>query len=168
MKHTTLIFDCWERLYEALGGLPDGGPSPAWPAHPTTGDLPTVAFGGIRDEMLEMVTLPGRPVTDQATQRWITSGRPSKEEDFTLDVVLWTDVPGTTALEANRRLRELVAVVETALRDQVTGRPIDIGMDQTDGLKQWGVGQVVPNVYPLVAEGFGASCRIGVEFMTRL
>jgi hypothetical protein len=161
VKHTSLVFTCWERLYQAVS-------SAVFPPHPVTAQSPVVAFGGVRDVNSEMVVLPGRSQDDRARQTWITQGRPSKQEDFTLDVEVWTTVPGMTAMEAKNRVAELVAVIEACLRDQTTGLPIDIGLDATDGLKQWSVSEIVPTVGPLDTEGFGASCRIGVEFITRL
>jgi hypothetical protein len=161
VKRTTLVFACWEALHEVLNAA-------GWPAHPTTGAVPEVTFGGRRDDVDEMVILPGRTLNDQAAQSWVTSGRPSKGEEFSLDVWIFTEVPGCSSLDAQRRLRDLVAVVECALRDQTTGMPAGDLLDSIDGLWQWGVADIVPVVGPLGDEGFGGSCRIEIEFKTRL
>jgi hypothetical protein len=161
MKRTTLIWDCWDQLYQALAAAP-------FTAHPTTGFPVTVAFGGTQDVDLEMVVLPGRSQNDHAAQSWVTSGRPSKDERFTLDVLIWTSVPGRTAIEARDRIKELCSVVEQTLRDPVTGLPQGITLTPADGLEQWQVDDVIPAVGPLDTEGFGASCRIAVSFWARL
>lgn len=161
MKRTSLVFDCWEALYQLLNGA-------GWAANPTTGEIPEVTFGGRRDDANEMVILPGRTLNDTAAQTWTTQGRPAKEERFLLDVWVFTEVPGMSSLDVQQRLRDLVATVERALRDQTTGLPSGDLLATLDGLQQWGVTDIVPAVGPLGDEGFGGSCRIEIEFWTRL
>jgi hypothetical protein len=117
----------------------------------------------------EMIIIPGRSQDDTARQEWVTMGRPSKEERFTLDVLIWTQVPGRSALDAKDRIKGLVGVAEAALRDPTTGLPIGIQLTPSDGLVQWGVAEIVPAVGPLPDNsGFGANCRMAVDFWTRL
>lgn len=161
MKRTSLVFECWEQLFAALDGV-------GWPSHPTTGLLPTISLALPQETFDESVVVPGRSQDDNARQVWITSGRPSKEERFTLDVLIITQVPGRSATEAKNRLKALTAVVESTLRNSTSGLPQGILLGPADGLVQWGVAEIVPAVGALDVEGFGGSCRIGVDFLTRL
>lgn len=163
MKHTTLVFTCWLQLQATLQAA-------AWPVHPTTGLLPGVAFGGDVDNDDEMIVTPGRSQDPSAPQEWATMGRPGKTETFALDVMVWSQVPGRSPEDAVMRVRALVAVVEASLRDQTTGLPTGMGeLTPADGLMAWSVSDIVPAVGPLSSgEGFGASCRIVVDFLTRL
>jgi hypothetical protein len=161
MIRTSLIWDCWDQLYQAIAGAD-------FPSHPTTGLPVTVAFGGVQNIDNEMVILPGRSLKDGTSQSWANTGPPSKDDDFTLDVLVWTQVPGCTSFEARDRLRDLTTIIEAALRDPVTGKPSGIQRTPGDGVLWWLVSDIIPAVGPLDTEGFGASARIEVQFRCRI
>lgn len=158
-KLTTRVFDSWDALYNLVRAI-------TFPVHAKTGEAPTVAFGDLRNVHTEGIVLPGRlddrPVS---TQTWATMGTPSKNERFRLDILLWTEVPGETAAAAHTRLKTLVNLIETALRNSTTGRPQGIAVS---GVYEWQIADLAPAVYALKAEGFGAQCRLEVEFAGRI
>jgi hypothetical protein len=164
MARTTRIFDTWLAVYNLLAQ------PQLWPANPLTDDLPTVIFGddmAIRQEAVFIVTAP---TDDGATAERVTSGRPGHNEVFTIQILIGSRVSGTPQLDALRRLQELVAVVETQLRDPATGKMAG-GFDTTvPGVMWWEITSIQPQLFPLTEpeSGFSGVASIDVQFTARI
>jgi hypothetical protein len=156
-KHTSRVPVCWTALYDALTAA-------TWPAHPTTGRTPVPDYGGDQNVLDEAVIVPGSAPPGGASQEWRTMGDVTKEEVFRLVIVMWTRVPGRTAVQAKERIEALEAVAEAALRDQTTGLPKGIS---EAGVRVWSVADVEFAVGP-DTEGFSASCRMEIQFTCRI
>lgn len=160
-KSPSLVLDAWAELYELLA------PSTLWPAHPVTGHVPVVVWGDDVEIFDEAVFVLGEvPVGSQI--EWATYGAPSMTERFTLRVFIGSKVPGTKREEAFARLKQLVQVVETALRDQTTGRPAGGFSASVPGVLQWRVARITPRMWVEPDVGHAANADIDIEFVTRI
>lgn len=162
--YSSKVWACWDGMYDTLAAV-------AWTAHPSTGKVPPVRFAGSRDIAKEMITVPGmKPPTDGS--EYATMGVVGRDEAFTLIVYLWSEVAGyvdTTgngdpSRAARNRVRDLTALVETAFRDQTTGRPAGIAVA---GVWKWEVTAVVPAI-GVIEGGYGADCTIDITFTARI
>lgn len=138
-----------------------------WPDGPG-GDTPLVNLGGMANPPDEVIFLGGVPA-DAPSQETATNR--SKDETFTLRVVIETWVPGRTALEVSERLEELADVVQSALRTAGGGLTNTFnGADPTHpvpGVISWAVTATRPRHFTMV-EGAVGACDVDIEFRTRL
>lgn len=159
MKRTSRVFACWEHLHSIVAGA-------AWTPHPMTGEVPPVLFGDAVEVPNECVIVVGVPA-DRPTADWATMGTPSQDEDFTLQVWVSTRVPGLDRQAAFARLEELCDLIQTVLRDPVTGRPAGGFTTAVEGVLWHRVTSVAPQLLPMT-EGFGGFADIDISFHARL
>ena len=161
-KRTTTIFAAFLALHDLLEAQ-------TWPPHPTTGEAPLVHFGDTKDVLQEGIFIMGAPAVD--TERtWATLGAPSVDEKFTLRVRIGARVIGQSRREAVARIDELHAVVETALRDQTTGKPTTYFVTAVGGVQYLtvAIASTAPAFGPLPDGGDGAGADIDFAFKARI
>lgn len=166
-KKPSLMPDTWVALYRLLAAA-------SWPLHPSTGRKVGVFFADTPEPLSEGVCVLAPPRTDEV---WATYGASvSKDEAFTLRVIVGTKVPGTqnrqdpnaVALAALTRLLALCDVVFTELRSPTSGRPAGGFSTTVPGIISWGVDGFTDFDIGAMPEGYGGIAEIAVNFQGRL
>lgn len=125
----------------------------SWPALSSNPDGVEVLFGDLGGAPgKERVVVVGEVVDDD--EQHVTMGRSSKEQTFTVMVEVYTAVAGRTALEAFERCGELVAHLDTLIRDPTTGVPVIPAAARAAGIYRWTIAGVrTAPVLPVAGDG---------------
>lgn len=155
---TSQVFATMARLYTLLHD------ETAFTAHPQSGEVPLVVFGGIvNEETREPVVISGAP-PDAPQLDFAVLGVVGIDEVFGVRIEIASTVPGQTGAVVLARLGAITATIETALRSQTTGRPAGINIAPV----LWHhVARILPNLY-LGAEGVEGHCSIDILFRARI
>lgn len=165
--YTSRVWLCWDATFDAIAAV-------TWPAHPSTTVVPVPQFAGSRDVNQEMITVPGIKPPEGPASDYATMGVVGRDEQFTLVIEIWSEVPGYVSTGVNTdpsravrdRLRDLAALVESAFRDATTGRPKGVTI-----LNVWkhAITATLPHIYPLPAlGGYGGTVIIEITFTARI
>lgn len=163
-KRTTRIFDTWLAMFDLLN-VPS-----KWPAHQLTGKQPDIVFGDDSAIMQESVFVLCQNPDDGSAFDRETSGSPGFDERFVIRILIGSRVPGVDQRQALARLKELVAVVETELRNPANGRPAGEFHTSVPGVMTWHVSRISPSVFPLTEPeaGWSGVAQVDVTFMARI
>lgn len=159
-RQPTLIFDTVLELYLAINSI-------AWPALlASTGESlntegPIVLWGDLLEEpQRETIAVTGF-VDDDDQSTWPEKGLNTKRETFSTELIVVTNVPNRTGLEAWLRLRQLVIAIDARLRDLTSGRPTIPLVLAELGVYSWWVSAVNTSLLP-AGDGGGSVASAGV------
>ena len=154
---TTQVFPAMARLYDLLSA------ETTFPPH-DSGDTPLVVFGGLVNEASrELIVILGAP-PDTPEIDFADLGVVGHDEVFVIRIAVATMVPGQFGTDVMARLGELTATIETALRDQTTGRPVGINIS---AILWHRIGRIMPSL-SLGPEGVEGQCLIDIVFRSRI
>lgn len=155
---TTQVFPVMARLYTLLFT------ETSFSVNPQSGEAPLVVFGGlVTEESREPIVILGAP-PDAPALDFAVLGVVGHDEVFAIRIVAATMVPGMTGAQVVTRLGQLTATIETALRNQTTGRPQGININAV----LWHhVARITPTL-GLMKEGVWGEVSIDVLFRARI
>lgn len=159
--HTSRVFAVIGRLYTLLAD------ETTFTQNPKMAEKPKVFLGGTAlDESLEPIIIIGIP-DDQPALDFATVGQVGVDEKFGLRVYVGALCQGQSGPTALARLGELVGTVESALRDQTTGRPKGGFTGPVYGCIWWRIARISPRLGK-DTEGIVASADLDIVFQTRI
>lgn len=157
MISTSRVFSNVRNAYTLMAAAP-------WTPNPTTGREVQVSFvAPIGGPMLETVTVYSAP-TDPVEREARTLGYVTFDENVIVKVLIECQVPDPDPLAVWARLEELADVAQNAFRDQVTGRPVDLGDGVTPAQVAGGPLRLTPTLFP---DQSGYTGQVELEVLAR-
>lgn len=124
-RYGTRLFAAERAVFDLLAAQP-------WPSD-QDGQVPVVVFGDQTDTgepiqpARESVEISAAAAVSRSDAKSISAA--SVVEEVTIQIVIRTSVPGRSHIQVHDRLTELFDVVESAVRDATTGRPIPLDVE---------------------------------------
>lgn len=152
------------RVYAALKTVASELETLVFPA--LHGVVPKVVYGdpiGVQDGSRELIGVRMAPLGDVIS--WESMGPARRTEDFTIEVIIYTQVPGRSGGQVVDRLAELSAVVEGLLFDVTTKESTPINVNGVNNLSL--VASVEPQVQA-TEEGYVGLSTISLLIRSRI
>jgi len=142
----------------------------SFPPHPATNRLPTVNPADYPDAD-ESIVIVSRTADDDTVAEWLTMGQRGRDERYIVDVIVTTQVAGTSWVDMMSRLSELTEVVLAVYTDD-NGQFVPPGGVDTDGENTHGIWTGMANAERSnqwgTDEGWCGQCRVALRIAARI